>query len=70
MSLASQVTALATAVGNQIQALTSRVDTLEADTAEIVQQDAADPGRTIYVQFTGDPAPTGLVKGDIVITQA
>lgn len=36
----------------------------------MVQQDGADPGRTVYVQFTGDAAPSGLVKGDIVIQEA
>lgn len=36
----------------------------------IVQQDVADLGQTIYVQFTGDPDPSSPVRGDIRIRQA
>lgn len=36
----------------------------------IVQQDSADLGRRIYVRFSGDPAATGLRRGDIVLTEA
>jgi len=35
----------------------------------VVQQDSADPGGTIYVQFTGDPDPASPVRGDIRIRQ-
>lgn len=38
--------------------------------ASIVQQDVADPGVKIYVQFTGDPDPSSPVRGDIRIRQA
>lgn len=69
MSIASQVSALATAIGNNIQALTTRVTTLESDTAALVQQDGADTGRTVFVQFTGDSDPGSPIRGDIRIKE-
>jgi len=41
-----------------------------ADVPALVQQDATDVGRTVFIQFTGDSAPTGMVRGDILIRQA
>ncbi len=38
--------------------------------ATIVQQDGADPGRTEYRQFTGDPDPSSPVRGDVRIVQS
>ena len=41
------------------------------ETPAIVQQDAVnDTGRTIYVQFSGDPAPSSPVRGDIRIVES
>jgi hypothetical protein len=43
---------------------------LDVPIANIVQQDVADPGVKIYVQFTGDPDPSSPVRGDVRIKQA
>ena len=40
------------------------------DVPVVVQQDASDVGRTIFVQFTGDPDPSSPVRGDARIKQA
>ena len=43
---------------------------IPALTSPIVQQDPADPGNRIFVQFTGDADPSGsMVRGDILIRQ-
>jgi hypothetical protein len=65
MSLSSAVTDLATRVANEFNTVRAEVESA----AELVQQDAADPGKTIFVQFTGDPNPTGMARGDIRIIQ-
>ena len=63
--------AMATLQDRQTAAqVTSTVGAATADLGEIVHQNVGATGTRIFVRFTGDDAPTGLVKGDIVITQA
>ena len=39
------------------------------DVPSIIQQDVADLGRRIFVQFAADPDPSGPVRGDVRIRE-